>query len=811
MIFVLLIGLILSTNSFDLLVNESNCVYDRVYSDTFTSNGVICLIRCAFKSIKTRTNGGAIIISLKNNFGTQNYIDNCIFTQCFSKEGGAIYFNIDKKASTKIINSVFSKNYAILTSGGIFFNSIYEINKIQNDFQVQNCTFESNIGHKKGGFIYYNNLNSSFENCIFSDNNLSSNGEDAKGGSVYSAYSQALFVNCTFSNNNAISTDNSYGGAIYLSNAQLKGSFIECTFKNNTSYSYVHSTYGGAISYVNYPRNLFQMNESIIKCYFYNNTSYSKYTKAFGGAISSIIDLSEKSFEKMNTTISDVIFINNSAISYEGSFGGTFFYGYEGIKFDTINITAIYIFKNVQFNNNRAISYSSSNGGAVSHSPLMNIEFLKYPETHFINSSFTNNTAYSSSIEAILMSLGGAIHLNMTNGFIQNCTFKKNVAETFLKSFLIRYKEPQIFGGSVYILHTLHSVFNISDCLFLNNCGIGKSPKYISTGKGGAIYCSNTSISIFKSNFINNTQIHYGNKFDIDCSIEGGAFYSTNINTKFVDCVFENNKAMLDESVKSSFLLTKIKGGAIMGKIKLLLNCKFKENLVLIHNRKENEFGGSIYLEAGNITGCTFDNNIAYNGCDICFCQNLYEKLTMNECIFKHDIVKNFNIKSLFYFTSINNNNTLIYDFNNNKIFSGIHTFMFDGKMDKEFVILKSNFQNNCILPYNKDKFKNDKIYFYDSKMNQISFEEAFKSNCMIESNSESIPIITFIQPMTHVPNSIDSYNRKINRIFNLLMTILVSQVIIILLIISITIFVLLKNNNQQDLIHLIDDTTYQI
>ena len=65
----------------------------------------------------------------------------------------------------------------------------------------------------------------------------------------------------------------------------------------------------------------------------------------------------------MNTTISDVIFVNNSG------------------------------------------SNSSSNGGAVSNCPYLKLKFLKYPKTYFINSSFINNTAYSSSIEANLLSL----------------------------------------------------------------------------------------------------------------------------------------------------------------------------------------------------------------------------------------------------------------------------------------------------------------------------------------------------------------------------------------------------------------------
>lgn len=138
----------------------------------------------------------------------------------------------------------------------------------------------------------------------------------------------AIFLlNCTFTNNFADSAYNSYGGSIYLIQIQLKGLFIECTFKNNTSTTYTYYSIGGAISneigafetYV----DSYEMNESIIKCYFYNNTCISKYSKSFGGSISSNIHL-DYSIIKMNTTISDVTFVNNSVISFKYSFGGAF-------------------------------------------------------------------------------------------------------------------------------------------------------------------------------------------------------------------------------------------------------------------------------------------------------------------------------------------------------------------------------------------------------------------------------------------------------------------------------------------------------
>lgn len=59
--------------------DELECIFDRLYSSSINSNSVICLVRCTFNSIKTTSTGGAVVISLRNRFGTKNYFDNCKF------------------------------------------------------------------------------------------------------------------------------------------------------------------------------------------------------------------------------------------------------------------------------------------------------------------------------------------------------------------------------------------------------------------------------------------------------------------------------------------------------------------------------------------------------------------------------------------------------------------------------------------------------------------------------------------------------------------------------------------------------------
>lgn len=804
--------------SYFLESNETDCIYDRKFLNTFTSNSVVCLVKCVFKSIKSQSKGGALLISLRNNFGTQNFIDNCLFTECSSIEGGSIYLNMDRKATTKIINSKFIKNSAKSTSGAIYINS-----EITNNLQVINCTLRSNSAAKSGGFIYFIEMNYSFENCIFSDNKLSNSQSDAKGGSIYCEHSDGLFTNCSFLNNYADSYYNSDGGAVSF--LESKGWFFECTFRSNRVKAQIYKSKGGAISYVKKLDFLLTtINETIKKCTFYDNSCES-YQESFGGAISSTAEIFSGVI-KSNSTFSDVTFDSNSVKSLkQDSFGGAFYYGY--IQHNTNidqTVESRYLFDNTTFINNKACTNSSrSCGGAVSSSPQLRNQIMKYPNMSFINSNFINNFVYSSSQESTLLALGGAIHLNQTKGIIQNCTFNKNVAETFLSSFLIQNDEPQTLGGAVYLLDCTHE---ISDCLFVDNLGIGKSPKHVSTGRGGGLYVMGSNIDLYRSSFNNNTLIHYGHKFDIVCSIAGGAFCSDRTITSILDCIFFNNTATLQASEESSHLSAKIIGGAIFAWNKHSMECKnctFKDNLANIPNHKENEFGGSLYLTDGNISFCTFENNVAYNGCDISFNQGIDTHLIINECFFIQNINKNHQIRSLFHFKMFSDTKHI---FTNNKIFSNISTYLFDGKNCNEWL-----FENNCISPYNKEMFKSDEIIFLNSQKVQVQFEEAFKSSCEFESASQSIPIATQTQimptltitqtqimptstsaPASSLPSESNQTSdslqklKMINSIINLLIGILVFQVIIILLLIGMVLFFFVKKTNRNDENPLVSD-----
>lgn len=830
MIFIL-ISSIFSKEQYNFLIQETNCIYNRSFSDTFYSNNVICLVNCTFKSIKTNTNGGALVISLQNSFVTQNFINNCLFTECNSKQGSAICINMDKKATTEIINSTFTKNSAEETSGAIFINSI-----ISNDLKIKNCQIESNSAQKSGGFIYFTQMNYSFENCSFNGNKLSADYDDTNGGSIYCEQSNGLFFNCSFINNEVRSKFQcSYGGSISFSNST--GSFIECNFINNTSKSSVFDSKGGAISYKK-SINFLSINETIKKCYFYNNTCES-VLESCGGAISSIIKLHNSLILKANLTFSEVTFHSNSANSFrKNSYGGAFYHQYQQI--DSINesflsVATGYLFDNVTFSNNKVFSnFSYACGGAISNLPTT--KFKQNPFFYFINNNFINNTAYSSSlIDSSLLALGGAIHLNRTEGFIQNCSFNKNVAESFLGTSLIIDKEPQILGGAVYLLKSEHY---IKDCIFTDNLVIGKAPKYFSLGKGGALYSSYSKISIFSSDFINNSLFHYGNKFDVNHTIEGGAVHSRKTVTSIYDCNFINNKITIQALKKTNNFFAKAQGGAVYSDnynyFVNCCNCIFKDNLVHIPNYEENEFGGALFLVIGNISNCTFDNNFAFNGGDISIYQLDLLSFRVNKCRFNHK--NNSQINSLIFIYI--DENSLMYFFyftNNEVVILNNSTYVFDAEIiwgiNRKHNTIKWKFGNNCIYPYNKELYKPNNLNFI-AMSELIKFEEFFDSSCNpdpiitqtqkvpnmtstqeIITQTQNIPDITFTQTKLLVnknennSNDLEYHLYKIKSIVNLLTVILVIQaIIIILILIGIIHFNRIQITNQNDLDPLVAD-----
>lgn len=199
--------------------NESECIYDQFYSNNIISDKPLCIIRCAFKSIKSLQENGAVYIFIKNKYEQNIFFDNCSFIECYSKRGSGININLTKICTVQIYNSMFYNNTASLTGGAVYFNS-----QVKSNLELENCLFKLNSAKYYSGSLYTKLINYSIKNCEFADNYLNLN-KISEGAGIFSSTSESLLFNCTFINNKAYSNENhAYGSAIsfYKTDGSLK-------------------------------------------------------------------------------------------------------------------------------------------------------------------------------------------------------------------------------------------------------------------------------------------------------------------------------------------------------------------------------------------------------------------------------------------------------------------------------------------------------------------------------------------------------------------------------------------------------------
>lgn len=131
---------------------DNNCFYDETYDNRLIYNTYLCFYRCTFQHIHSTSNKGGCIYLVLNGVITQNnYFEKCLFIDCSSTEGGAIYIS-----TTEISNT-----------------------------EINNCTFERNTAKTRGGSISLFYSNFSIKMCNFLNNNVRAQSEDAYGGSFF--------------------------------------------------------------------------------------------------------------------------------------------------------------------------------------------------------------------------------------------------------------------------------------------------------------------------------------------------------------------------------------------------------------------------------------------------------------------------------------------------------------------------------------------------------------------------------------------------------------------------------------------------
>ena len=546
---------------------------------------------------------------------TRGSFVNCTFEKNSAKSlphkktaGGAI--SSYDRSNITVQQSLFKENTATYVGGA------FHMQKTRDSFV--NCTFERNsaksLPHKMayGGAIYSGDRsNITAQQSLFKENTAT-----YSGGAIDIRITRGSFVNCTFERNTAKSLPHKmvYGGAIssydrsnitvqqslfkentatYVGGAfhmqKTRGSFVNCTFERNSAKSLPHKkTAGGAIS--SYDRSnitvlqsLFKENTatyvggafhmqktrgSFINCTFERNSAKSLQNKmVYGGAISSS--------DRSNITLQQSLFKENTA---------------------TFNGGAIHMqktrgsFLNCTFERNSAKSlpHKKTAGGAISSYDRSNITVQQ--------SLFKENTATY---------VGGAFHMQKTQGSFVNCTFERNSAKSLqnkmvyggaisssdrsnitLQQSLFKENTATFNGGAIHMQKTRGSFLN---CTFERNSA--KSLPHKKTAGGAISSYDRSNITVQQSLFKENTATYVG-----------GAFHMQKTRGSFVNCTFERNSA-------KSLQHKMVYGGAISSSDRsniTLQQSLFKENTATFN-------GGAIHMQKtrGSFLNCTFERNSA--------------------------------------------------------------------------------------------------------------------------------------------------------------------------------------------------------
>ena len=498
-------------------------------------------------------NGGAVY------FNKTGIVSNCTFTNNTANEdGGALYFN----CSGTVENCNFTNNKATgdyACGGAVCFlntgtvsNCNFVDNKATGDYacggavcfydegSVSNCNFTDNTADYAGGAVCF--LNGTVANCNFTGNTATRYGS----GAVY-FLDQGTVTNCNFVNNSA----STHGGAVYFYG---EGNVSNCNFTGNTA-----TGDGGAIN---------MGSGSVSNCNFINNTAGKS-----GGAV--CVD-EVYNASKIDSTFIDNHANNGGAIYFNGGISNVTISGlYKG------NVAqrgggAIFV-RGKSMNNNFTADFIANEARAASGGAV------------FIYNHADNNTFEGSFADNYAIYGGAMFFYNKANSNVFNSEFVNNTAKSC--------------GGAIFFYNTTDGNNFTGD--FTANSALGEVDE--SVGNGGAITFKDTSSnSIFACDFINNTanlngggvnyrqtpyNITFNSNFINNTSPRGGGvnFFDTFENVIF-NGDFVGNSAL--------------KGGAIAVVDGIIEGVTFTDNRA--------EEGGAVYINGtGEVSNCIFTNNTA--------------------------------------------------------------------------------------------------------------------------------------------------------------------------------------------------------
>ena len=498
--------------------------------------------------------GGAIYVSY-----VSLKLDSVDIVDCFAARGGAIYSSY---GDLEITNSNFARNEATTAGGAIWrrgsdWSTLVDWSTSLDSFTLTGSTFEDNkvLGNKHGGgAIYFSDTTN--EIATIADSIFEGN-EAESGGAIFSSTGTFVITDSTFHSNKSLKD----GGAVFASNSVLSIGGVSVLSGN------IATQYGGAIYVSNTTLNI--GGESVL-------LGNGLETTRHGGAIyasNSTLNIGGQSVLSGNiaTQYGGAIYASNSVVSVTGVSLLSGNHAERGGAIYADN-TELNIADKTTWSVNRAArggaifsmngacaidgavfqaNESTDTGGAIwrrgsdanSFFTLTDVTFEgnKYLGTkhgggaiYFSDSTNETVTIVGSIFERNEAIYGGALYSSTGAFVITGSTFNLNNASkdggaifasnsdlSINESSVLSGNQATRYGGAIF---APDSVVSVTESLLSGNFA----------QRGGAIYATNTDLTIGTSIFSDN---------GVNVADRGGAIYSLYGSLNISSTNFEGNTA----------------------------------------------------------------------------------------------------------------------------------------------------------------------------------------------------------------------------------------------------------------------------
>ena len=686
-------------------------------------------------------NGGAIYWT-----GSRGLINNSQISNSRAFRGGGIYSN---ERYLKIINTVFSDNYAEEKGGAIYFNSHY--------MNIINSTFTNNYATYYGGAVYTLSLNSNITNSTFRKN-----------------------------------TAGICGGALHLDDFK-NGNIISNTFTENYADNGGAICFGGDVDSINITRNSIVNNSD-----FYGNIGIGTFINSFNN-----INLNENWWGENKPTFqyfTDFIpeLMPETWVILKLKIDGEFLVEGGDITL-TATLNTLYNSTNSVYTDftgtipERILRFNITSG--TINPPTQPISSqasvtYTYPgNTNLIVTAIVDNqevfiTNYEPkdsfiALQRLIDSAEEGEELNLTINYTYNPIFDTDYTYGVVinKKLILNGNKTVINGNNLArIFQITANDVVINNLIFINGT---------SNDKGGTIYWMGANGIINNSLFENNS------------GVDGGALNWLGINGQIINTIFKSNSATNGGAIvwegengiinSSTFINnTANDGGAInwLGINGILTNSIFIENEVTgdggaiewkgvsglidnatFTNNTASANGGAIEWAAvknGLIINSTFTNNTARNNGGAIYYSLILGNGTIINSIFKENTARN---GGAYYWKSAENGTIINSTFTNNTAKEGGAIIWDNGEngliINSTFIENQATVDGGAIQASSSNNFKTDNNIFHKNNANNTGGAIFLISN---NATTTYITNSTFTNNTAKSGGAIDCY--KISGIF---------------------------------------------